>query len=726
MATLMVGMRPFFLMAAVFLCVAYSEAQQRDDFADFEKTEAAKNIPSSKPAPEKAPLETSAPVTAPVPALEPAPVTEPTPAPPPPPSVPPVKRKKIKAVTARTKEFPKGLYFDSNMSKMPPMEFEYDLSQDDGKTLIVGNTLLNEKTFYVALGNLNRWLPRASDTEGKQNILLLRWPEDLLKNGVLEMISRSGSVLWKTDINDKDVQGWKSRLSVWQKNAGIDPKNMKGHGPAVLSTQMGIFEWDTKVATSKSNDDWFRFCLSQMDGNSLTRLCSSRYMLKKTKSGGMVLAKQVITDATVRVLVRNEEAPTQGKIEVAPDVPVQFYADLSTGVSYEFVAIPPKLNIADMAEMNDPNFIRVIGWDIFPLAPYRPINREQYGRLTEILGFQPTIKDNRKFWESALPADNPVYYFVGSGGGVFKQTFDLSNVPPSAARVFLHKNTPRGTYANAIWLRGRKNPAAKISSDEWSVDPDPSDPNDFEWSFKAAEPGEINRSYLQVYYNKKPYRSYFEIYRSYSNELSGRFSGVYSGSALAVLGEVAYNHWFDTLFGWTNYTFSRQRWGIASKYFKSVNPLPLANGTSGILDVAVVDLKYRLSPGLWTRDETVGLIGSYQNVNFGDLKAPMLGVGTFWARSMPAVFDWIFNYFPLMDYPKWVDMEFIYYPMPMAANVKLGGCFAMNFHGQVLWKKNIFGEAGFGIKRYAIADESVGHKGEINTFYGTVGLGLKF
>jgi hypothetical protein len=34
---------------------------------------------------------------------------------------------------------------------------------------------------------------------------------------------------------------------------------------------------------------------------------------------------------------------------------------------------------------------------------------------------------------------------------------------------------------------------------------------------------------------------------------------------------------------------------------------------------------------------------SYQSVTFDKLKAPMLGVGAFWARSMPKVFDDFFN-----------------------------------------------------------------------------------
>jgi hypothetical protein len=119
-------------------------------------------------------------------------------------------------------------------------------------------------------------------------------------------------------------------------------------------------------------------------------------------------------------------------------------------------------------------------------------------------------------------------------------------------------------------------------------------------------------------------------------------------------------------------------------------------------------------------------MASYQNVTFGTVKAPMLGGGWFWARSMPKVFDDFFNWFPFMNYQKWVDMEFIYYFSSMNADVKLNNTMALNFHGQVLWKKNFFGEAGFGYKRFGFRDEGQGKEAKLDTFYGTLGLGIKF
>jgi hypothetical protein len=138
------------------------------------------------------------------------------------------------------------------------------------------------------------------------------------------------------------------------------------------------------------------------------------------------------------------------------------------------------------------------------------------------------------------------------------------------------------------------------------------------------------------------------------------------------------------------------------------------------------DIKYRFTPGVWTRDASMGMMLGYQDLVFGNFKATMAGAGWFWARSMPRVFDNIFNWVPFMRYPKWVDMEVIYYFSSLKSNITLNSPFSVNFHGQILWSKSIFGEAGFGMKRYAFIDKTLNQKAELNTFYGTLGLGIKF
>jgi hypothetical protein len=283
------------------------------------------------------------------------------------------------------------------------------------------------------------------------------------------------------------------------------------------------------------------------------------------------------------------------------------------------------------------------------------------------------------------------------------------------------------TYSTRPKVLGKVAQGVTLKTKQSAVQMNPDDKSLFEWTLEAPHLGKMNRSYLNVQHEDQEYRVYTEIFRSYSNELSGRFSGLATAAGFLLMGEVAYNKWFESLFGWDNYYLSRLRWGVSTKYFQTFTPLEVdSSGTKANISVLTVDLKYRASPGVWGREETLGAILSFQDLNYGDIKAPMLGVGAFWARSMPKVFDNLFNYLPFMNYPKFVDMEFIYYASSTNPDVKLLGNFALNFHGKVHWTDTIFGEAGFGMKRYAVQDLTLSQEAALNTFYGTVGLGINF
>jgi hypothetical protein len=138
------------------------------------------------------------------------------------------------------------------------------------------------------------------------------------------------------------------------------------------------------------------------------------------------------------------------------------------------------------------------------------------------------------------------------------------------------------------------------------------------------------------------------------------------------------------------------------------------------------DAKYRLEPGLWNRDESWGGMLSYQKFKYASFDATLMGGGVFWARSMPRAFDNTFNYFGFLNYPKWVDAEFVYYPVGDARNAVLAGNYALNFHGKIMWTNSFFGEAGFGIKQYNFNDLVNRINMRFASGYGTVGLGLNF
>lgn len=634
--------------------------------------------------------------------------------------------------SAMNKEYTRPLFFDSeDRVTLQPPEFEYDLTGNENRSLRLGPYELNEKTFRVELKTLAQLHPKLKSilpaNEVKQMVVAMKWPKELFNYGLIELISRDGEVLWKFDLTEKIKKEWEDEAA--RLGALVSGRAFKAAKSREVvksdkdSAASYVFKNISEVPILKQRDV-FRFCFTKNENLLVTRLCTQRYVLKYNNKIPFLLA--MTSGFTPRVILQKEVAELKGQIEVPADIPFGFLAELSSGQSYEFISPPPKLSLVDFSETLNPQVVRVIGYDIAPLSLHTILNPDQYSHLTTLLGFQSTIFDPRKFWMAEMSKEEPILYFPGPGGGVFKQKFVLEDIPKAKARPYLAETTPDGTYLSEKVVYGRKLVKDKITSDQVRIRVSKKNPNIFEWTFAAPKSAEYNRSFLQVTHEGKTYKAYYELYRAYANELSFR-AGILASQGINVLAEGAYNHWFESLFGWSDNLFSVQRWGLSTKYFSSLNPLSITNkGTQVNLTVLNLDLKYRFTQGLWLRDETTGLMLSYQDIGFGSLKSTMIGGGWFWARSMPKVFDDFFNLFPFMDYPKWVDLEFIYYPVSLKSDVVLNNNLALNFHGQVLWSERFFGEMGFGVKRYAFSDTPTNQRVDFNTFYGTFGIGFKF
>ena len=166
----------------------------------------------------------------------------------------------------------------------------------------------------------------------------------------------------------------------------------------------------------------------------------------------------------------------------------------------------------------------------------------------------------------------------------------------------LSETTTKSTYADSVWVSGSVDPSVELSAQDAEVKR--LSPKEFEWNFPAPEKGVFNKSFVDVKEDGKTWKAEYEIYRGYSSEISGRLSGILtSGFQILLLGEIAGQYWFEDIFGWKNYRFSKQRWGIAARYF---NAFAETTGSSDTnlrqLSVGNVDLKYRLTPGVWQRD----------------------------------------------------------------------------------------------------------------------------
>jgi hypothetical protein len=616
--------------------------------------------------------------------------------------------------------------------ELPARELEYDASGENNLNIAgldLNSTSLSAKILKGK--KLHSRLAKSFGEDAEQFFFLFQWPEGLLPEGNLEMISRSGRVVLRFDLNDEGKEEWRRQLATWRTGliAGGLPKAQAEKAPLFKIGFGQRVEAPRKGSAFEPGLEPFRFCLTKNYDLGFTRLCTPMYEVRLVKKVPVIVLLP-LTSAPPRIIAFNESAPLKNSVPVAADQKVQFFAELANGMSYEFLSSPLPLNLVEMNVEPGATEARLVSWGPRPSLPVKELNREEEGFFDKI-GFQQTIGDLREFWELRIPLNNTAVYLPGTTGGIFKQQIVINKLPSESIRPYLDSRTIEASYVDGVKIFGRAGPGSKLSTKQNSIEPRGG--QEFVWYFQNRKRGETNRSYLTIKNGDQEFRAYHEMYKGYPRELSTRLSGIVSSEgSLVMMGELAFNYWFEDIFGWTNYYLARQRWGLSTKYFQSLTNFSLASSSAtstntGILKVVTADLKYRLSPGLWNRDESWGLMGSYQKINYLSFDSAFTGGGIFWARSMPKIFDDLFNILPMFRYPKWVDADFILYFLPGDAKTKINSVtYALNFHGKVMWTNAFFGEAGFGVKQYGFQDSTTLKKLQFGSLYGTVGLGLNF
>ncbi|MES2855562.1 MAG: hypothetical protein V4692_06855, partial [Bdellovibrionota bacterium] len=305
--------------------------------------------------------------------------------------------------------------------------------------------------------------------------------------------------------------------------------------------------------------------------------------------------------------------------------------------------------------------------------------------------------------------------------------FSYDRLPKESDRVFIKERASTGAFSATPLIYGFTGRADKILSKEKSAKK--TSAKFFEWTFAAPEKGEDNKARVTLIHSKdkEKWVAHHTVYRGYPFEASARLSGVASATgSLVIIGEAAASAWFEHLGFTQNDTFARQRWGVTSRYFKALQPFKSNNRTIDTFTALNFDLKYNLLRGVWNRDELFGLIASVQSLSLDTTSANLAGFGFYWARTMPRIFNQAIELLPYFDYSKYVDLELVYYPLSLTNTIQAGGSFNLNFHGKVFWTKRVYGEAGFGLKKFEYADKTNNNVVSFASTYGTVGLGVIF
>lgn len=645
------------------------------------------------------------------------------------------------------KTSPYSLFFDPTLNevRVDRQRMDYDLT--DETALRLGPYLLDQDAVSMQMSReQGEYYDLEFGLEIKKKrtsiyVMSFNWPVDYVAKGVIEIVDDKARSLWRRQLTEEDIRLWanivRNRAQVSQEEIENVRKGMGLVRPQNLSqihskSHFGLAHKGFFEVPISQIDVPFRFCLTDENYKGRLALCSRRYEF--SRSSGQYQLKTLPPEKPI-VLINDKTVTHRGTaIFIDNNLPIKFAARLKSGTYYEFVSHPKEIQIVDLVKDPNSNRINVIGYGDIPMGQ---INETFYADSVHwgFLNFMPTIGDLRKFWRANMTTDAPYLYLKGEGGAPFRQVFSFNALPTARARITLSDKTTKSTYSSSVWVKGSVSEEIKVDADGAEVNR--LSPNEFEWDLPTPVSGTYNKGILNIYEGEEKWRGVYEIYRGYPADLGVRMSGVLTSDLnLVLLAEASFQYWFESVLGWRSYRFSHQRWGIAAKYFEAFI------GTDESLDklaVGNVDLKYRLTPGTWGRDPTVGLMLSAMNFDYGasdefgsvGTSLPTVGGGVFWARSMPKIFDDIFNIVPFMRYPKWVDWEFIYYPITLREKQKSTFMSAMNFHGKVQWTKRFYGEAGFGLKNYSFEDTRSASPDKqlaqtIGVLYGTVGLGFNF
>lgn len=539
-----------------------------------------------------------------------------------------------------------------------------------------------------------------------------QWPEILTHTGKISIESPDGKILWSQEMNAEDEKEW-IRVS---KKYGKTPM-VKGHESAMW----GLYDVDPQSFSFLWKNHRIRACLNQAGAHEAhLRVCSRYYDINVTREVSTLIP--VAGAESQNVFLNDKALGNAGILNFQYGQPLRLKFVFADASLVEIASLPADMQLLDVVVNSEGTEIVLTGHGEKPLGKVQILSKP----VTHF--WSPTGISQERIWQVAIPRDLPTLRVLGEFNFPFTMLLDFERIPKESERVYIRSTRSSGTYSSSPTVYGYAPGDVKVGSKENSARNTSS--RFFEWKFAAPKKGQENRAKLLVKgkEDSRTWVAHHRMYRSYPFEASGRLTGIASADgSVFLLGEVSAAAYFESLGFTQNAIFSKQRWGLAGRYFRALTSIESKSGVRvSEFSATNLDAKYNLLPGLWQYDEVFGAILSLQKVDIVGLSHTAGGVGAYWARTMPKVFDDLFNYFPYMKHKKYVDMELVYYPFSLTAGYNAGSTFNLNFHGRVFWTERFYGEAGFGIRRYEFTIPERKVVMALSALYGTMGLGIVF
>ncbi|MEQ1875367.1 MAG: hypothetical protein ABL958_01895 [Bdellovibrionia bacterium] len=496
----------------------------------------------------------------------------------------------------------------------------------------------------------------------KKGIVGVFWPAAMSESQVLHILDEAGTELWEAKVTGLKI-------------------NTPGILFATSGTPDNVWEGRQKL----------RICLTRSQGTSSFQLCSL-----------FEPGYKVVQSSESGVFINDQPAAPAAIVEVKEPSKMKF---VGGGVTFAVDVDPHAPEILDVTELSQDGRVVVSGRGAAP--------RDYSAR--EIEGG----------WKGFFERNFPLLYFPTAVGVPLRYDLAIAKeLPLEIDRISLRETVKNGTYLEKVVLTGvHPFPKVTFSSEDSEVRTNAA--REYRWD--AAIGGNVGWNSVDLGLEiarggkSRSHIATYDIYRGDPIELNARVTSMWTPARGELLGlsEFEASYWSEYLFWWKHSLLSLQRWGLRGKFAKSLV------GDEGFkVSLGNLDLKYRFNQGLWNHDETVGAIFGYQTVEFNSNPGSFLGAGLFWARSMPDIFDKIFNIVPLFRYPKYVDMEFIYYFAAANPRVKVNPSFVLNFHGKMFFRQDFYLESGFGYRRFDYFNSVV--QTELGFVFANLGLGVTY
>lgn len=562
---------------------------------------------------------------------------------------------------------------------------------------------------------LNSWFRNSERADDLVTNISFSWPHVLTRTGTV-FIEVDGKRIWSRRIDEDAREDWKNLIG----GKSGDP-HYRPHAKSSWGLLDALFEEKFKLPAAGQT---FHACLENIQRNKEKLVvCTGPLALRASGKTLSVVNPTKAPHARNEGTVYLDDKPIgpRGIVNFRPGRRVHLKIVFGDDSSIDITSQPIELRLLDVVESGNGNDILLTGEGEKPLGSVKIISSP----ATHF--WSRTGVKQEDVWQLAIPREAPTVRMLGAFNIPFTMLFKFDRLPKESDRVYVSDRV-QGTYSSSPRLTGYTPGNGKISSTEFKAKN--TEDGYFEWKFAARKRGTDNRARLSVMSkgSDRAWVAHHELHRGYPFEASGRLTGIVTSDAQTViLGELAASGWAEDLGFTNNEWLARQRWGLTARYLKSLSSIALGEGVViDNLSVLNIDLKYNILNGNWNRDELIGLIVSLEQVKLANLSANLYGFGGYWSRTMPKIIDDLLNLLPFMRFPKYADVEFIYYNQSASAGVEPGQSYSLNFHGKVFWSKRAYGEAGFGLKSFEFNDLSQNSSLSFATAYGTVGWGVIF